>query len=123
MQELISGKERYKDMTLKDSSHGPDWVLWVIIVLFACISILLLSGHGAHLIAGYNTASREDQEKYDTKKLCRVMGGGMSVITILLLAMAVGEAVLPAYMAYVCLGVILADCAVMIILANTICRK
>ena len=47
----------------------------------------------------------------------------MSVITILLLAMAVGEAVLPAYMAYVCLGVILADCAVMIILANTICRK
>ena len=36
--------------------------------------ILFLSGHGAGLIAGYNTASEAERSRYDEKKLCRYMG-------------------------------------------------
>lgn len=110
-------------MTLKDVSTGPDWIIWVVGVVFAVISIVLLSGHGANLIAGYNTATKEEKAKVDEKKLCRVIGIGMSIITLLILITGLFEAVLPASFAYVILGVILGDCAVMIILANTICKK
>ena len=43
-------------MTLKDLSTGPDWVQWAVLVIFALLSILFLSGRGSCLIAGYNTS-------------------------------------------------------------------
>ena len=72
-------------MTLKDISNGPDWIMWVAFVILALMSIVLLTGRGAGLIAGYNTASKSEKSKYDEKKLCRVTGAGMSVITVLVL--------------------------------------
>ena len=63
-------------MKLIDTMNGPVWVVWAVGVLCAAISLLLLSGHGSWLIAGYNTASKKEKEKYDEKKLCRVMGCG-----------------------------------------------
>ena len=54
-------------MKLSDISNGPDWVLWVVIILFAALSVLFLSGRGSWLIAGYNTASKEEKAKYNTK--------------------------------------------------------
>ena len=45
-------------MTLKDISSGPDWVLWVVFVIFAVLSMILLSGHGANLIARLNIMRR-----------------------------------------------------------------
>lgn len=110
-------------MKLQDISNGPDWVIWAVFAIFVVLSIVLLSGHGGNLIAGYNTAGKEEKNQYDEKKLCRVVGAGMLVITILILITAVGETFLPAWFVYVCLGIILTDCAVMIILANTICKK
>ena len=110
-------------MTLKDIHKGPDWVLWAVVVLFAVISIVLLSGHGANLIAGYNTASEEEKNRYDAKKLCCTVGGGMSMITILILVMAIWESVLPAYFSTVFLVVTLIDIGVMLVLMNTVCRK
>lgn len=110
-------------MTLKDISNGPDWMIWVVFVIFAVISIVLLTGHGANLIAGYNTATKEEKAKVNEKKLCRVVGVGMLIITLLILVMGVGESILPAWIAYVFLGVVLTDCFVLIILANTICKK
>ena len=47
-------------MTLKDISSGPDWVIWVVGIILAIFSIILLTGHGANLIAGYNTAGKEE---------------------------------------------------------------
>ena len=44
-------------MTLKDISNGPDWIMWVAFVILALMSIVLLTGRGAGLIAGYNTAT------------------------------------------------------------------
>ncbi len=38
------------------------------------MSIFLLSGRGGILIAGFNTMSKEEQDKYDKVALCRFMG-------------------------------------------------
>ena len=58
-------------------------VIWSIIALCGICSLILLSGRGSILIGGYNTMSKEDQEQYDEKKLCRITGTGMLVITLL----------------------------------------
>ena len=110
-------------MTVKDVSSGPAWIIWVIFALFALISLVLLTGHGANLIAGYNTASEEEKSRYDAKKLCRVTGAGMAVIAVLILIMGIGESVLPAAFSYVFFAAVVIDCIVIIVLANTICRK
>ena len=45
-----------------------DWIVWIVFVIFAALSITLLSGHGSWFISGYNTATKEEKEKYDEKK-------------------------------------------------------
>ena len=110
-------------MKLSDLATGSDWTVWIVFVIFAVFSIILLSGHGSWFISGYNTASKEEKEKYDEKKLCRTMGIGMSVIAILLLSMGVFENILPAFFVYIALGIILADVVIIIVLGNTICRR
>ena len=110
-------------MTLKDVSNGPDYIIWIAAVVLLILSIVLLTGRGSWLIAGYNTASKEEKSRYDEKKLCRVMGAGMAVITVLLFIMGLGEDVLPAAFAYVFAVVTIIDCVVMIVLCNTICKK
>ena len=110
-------------MKLADLATGPDWIVWIIFVIFAVLSINLLSGHGSWFISGYNTASKEEKEKYDEKKLCRTMGIGMSIISILILIMGLFESVLPAFFVYIAVGIIVVDVVVIIILGNTLCRK
>lgn len=110
-------------MTLKDISNEPDWVLWVVFGLFLIISSVLISGHGENMLAGYNTASKEEKSKYNSKKLCRVVGTGFLVITLMILAMGIWQTVLPASFATVFLIVTVIDCIVIIILAKTICRR
>ena len=78
-------------MKLADLATGSDVTVWIVFVIFAVLSIILLSGHGSWFISGYNTASKEEKEKYDEKKLCRTMGLGMSIIAILLLTMGLLE--------------------------------
>ena len=55
-------------MKLADLSTGPDWVVYVGFIIFAVLSIVLISGHGSWLISGYNTASKEEKAKYNEKK-------------------------------------------------------
>lgn len=110
-------------MTLKDISHGPDWISWAVLVFLAVMSIVLLTGHGSGFIAGYNTAGAEEKAKYDEKKLCRVVGGGMLIVTLIVFTMLIGETVLPYWFAYVTLCVIIVDVVGMIILANTHCKR
>ncbi len=110
-------------MKLADLSTGPDWIAYVGFAIFMVIAIVLISGHGSGIIAGYNTASREKKAKYDEKKLCRTTGIGMLVIAVLILSMQLLENILPAFFAYIALGIIVLDAAIMIILSETICRK
>lgn len=95
---------------------------YVITVIFAVMTVLFLSGHGAFLIAGYNTASEKDKSRYDKKKLCRVMGCGFLVITVLVGLTAVYGENLPDWLQRGLPIVTVADVAVLVILSNTICK-
>ena len=110
-------------MTLADISNGPDWVIWVAFIVLGILSAVLLSGRGGWLIAGYNTASEKERAKYDKKKLCRTMGAGLAAADVLILILGLFENVLPASFAGIAAGLIFADCLVMIVLGNTICKK
>ena len=110
-------------MTLKDISNGPDWVIWVSGIILAIFSIILLTGHGANLIAGYNTASKEEKDKYNAKKLSRVAGSGMAVITGLMFGMGIFENVLPASFATISLIIVIIDIVIMLVIANTVCKR
>lgn len=96
---------------------------YISIVLFAVLAIVFFCGKGGWLIAGYNTMSDNDKEKYNYKKLCRVMGGCMAVIDVLLIiSCAIGEkASNTLENVFSVLGIVVVILAV--ILANTICRK
>ena len=92
-------------------------MIWAVFAVLALASILLLTGRGAWLIAGYNTAGKERKSRYNEKKLCRVTGAGMAVISLMILAIAIwGETT-------VAQTVIAIDCVVMVVLMNTVCKN
>lgn len=109
--------------TLKDTINGPAWTLWIIFAIFAVLSVILLTGHGSFLIAGYNTSRPEKKAEYNEKRLCRVTGVGLLVIAAMILVMIIGINVLPAFTANIFGGIVIADAVVMIILMNTICKR
>lgn len=96
-------------------------IIWIVAVIFAIISIVLLSGRGGFFIAGYNTSSAEQKAKYDEKKLCRVMGGGMLFITIMIVIMAILGDEMPEVFPTFFTFAIFADVGVMMYLTNTKC--
>lgn len=51
-------------------------MVWAFIApaLLLALAIPLLMGKGGGLIAGYNTMSREEKERYDAPALCRFIG-------------------------------------------------
>ena len=49
-------------------------VFCVIGAFFIALAILLLTGRGAFLLAGYNTKPESEREKYDAKAMCKFMG-------------------------------------------------
>jgi len=55
---------------------------------FLILSIFLFRGKGSFLISGYNTSSKEEQEKYDKQKLCKATGFITLIVSILLFIMA-----------------------------------
>ena len=98
------------------------WIEWGIAVLFLILTVVFLSGKGAFLIAGYNTASSKETQRYDRKKLCRVVGAGMAVVTATIFCtLAMGEN-MPAWMPDVFLAITLVTAVVLLILCNTVCR-
>ena len=65
----------------------------------------------------------EEKERYDKKRLCRVTGGGMAVLTVLLAVMALWEDTLPAEFAGFFAAAAVAVAAAIVILGNTVCRR
>ena len=107
-------------MTLKDISNGPATaILWIVFSLLFVISIILLSGHGSTLIAGYNTASKKEKERIDQKKLCRIVGAGLLPIAVLVLIIAIFLDTLPSFFVYIFVSFTLLDAVAIVILANT----
>ncbi len=60
----------------------------ILTLIFLVMGILLFQGKCSWLIAGYNTLSKEEKEKYDERKLCRGTSIVCLVISIMLIIMA-----------------------------------
>ena len=59
-------------------------------LLIIVIAVFWLLGRGAFLLAGYNTMSKEEKEKYDEKSLCKFMGKIILPIGVLTPSIAIG---------------------------------
>ena len=94
----------------------------VFSILFIVLAIILLMGKGDMLIAGYNTASEEERNKIDIKRLRIVM-------VILMVITAVFCAILPLLIGnnktsqLAAAGLFIAITIVGIIVANTWAKK
>ena len=95
-------------------------VIGTVALMLIVMGIVILAGKGDNLIAGYNTASKEEKEKYDIKKVRRLIGGLLIVLAPIMLLL-IGEPSLESVFAFSALTIIL--CAVVIALANTWAKK
>jgi len=98
-------------------------VLLVLGVLCILLSIIFFFGKGKYLIAGYNTSSKEEQSKYDEKKLNLIMAIGMLLIGILLLLMFFYINVLPEWFIWIFVALFIIISILICVFANTICKK
>lgn len=96
---------------------------WFLFALFAVFAIVLFSGRGSMLIAGYNTSDKKEKAKYDEKKLGWVTGGAMSVLAIMFLVLALSFESVSSSAFYVLIAVVVVVCIITVVLCNTICRK
>ncbi|ARF16043.1 DUF3784 domain-containing protein [Sporosarcina ureae] len=53
----------------------------LVMVVFIGLGIMFMNGKGAMLIAGYNTMSPVEKEKYDEVALCKFMGKMMFALS------------------------------------------
>ena len=67
-------------------------IFYLIMAVLIIAGTMLYQGKWANLIAGYNTLSEEEKEKYDTAALCRFYGKMMFVISFSILLWEIGEA-------------------------------
>jgi len=100
-----------------------DIVILVLLCFMGILSVILLSGRGSFLIAGYNTSSKEEKAQYNEKRLCRVVGGGLAVITLIMGIFYYYNFELPAAINWLVPWGIFAAAAIIMILASLVCRK
>lgn len=95
-----------------------DYIVYGVAIIFAIFAIVLWSGKGSFLIAGYNTASKQERARYDERKLGRVTGGGMGVIAVAIALMNYigGDSPLAGMFIFI---VIILAVATILILTNT----
>lgn len=54
----------------------------VTTIILLILAIILLSGKGGFLVAGYNVLTKKEKQKYNEKKISRIMGVFLSFIVI-----------------------------------------
>ncbi len=95
-------------------------VLVILALLFAVMGIMVLVGKGDNLIAGYNTASREEREQIDIKRL-RGLVGGLLIVLAPLMILLLGNETMASAGSFGAIVFVL--CIVVVILANTWAKK
>jgi hypothetical protein len=95
-------------------------VLVILALVFAVMGILVLAGKGDNLIAGYNTASREEREQIDIKRL-RGLVGGLLIVLAPLMILLLGNETMASAGSFGAIVFVL--CIVVVILANTWAKK
>ena len=95
-------------------------VLIVVAAILLIMGIIILIGKGDNLIAGYNTASKEERSQYNIKRLRGLIGGILLVLAPMMLLL-LSEESLAATFSFAVLTFVL--CIVVVILANTWAKK
>ncbi len=95
-------------------------ILIIIAAIMAIMGIIVLIGKGDNLIAGYNTASKEEREQYHIKRL-RGLIGGLLVILAPMTFLMLREESMTATWSFVGLTFVL--CIIVVVLANTWAKK
>ena len=92
---------------------------YILAAIFVFLAVLLLLGKGDMLIAGYNTASPEEREQYDIRRLSLL-------VALVLIVSAVGMVLLvlwPERLAIAFSFIVIFICLLTVILANTWAKK
>ncbi|WP_315534478.1 DUF3784 domain-containing protein [Lancefieldella rimae] len=97
-------------------------ILWTLTVILAIWSLVLLSGHGATSIAGFNTMTEDEKKTINEKKLCFIIGICMLVCTLVIFCLALLNPNITTTTALIAGGIIAIDCVVTIYLVNTKCK-
>lgn len=90
-------------------------VIIIVAALLMIMGIVILVGKGDKLIAGYNTASKEEKSQYNAKRLRGLVGGLLIILapaTFLLGLDSMAASLLFS-------GITFVVCIVVVILANT----
>lgn len=97
-------------------------VLIIISIVFIALGVLILSGKGDSLIAGYNTASKEEKKQVNIKRLRLVIAVILFSVVLLCIPSLIGkeDSAIAHLVPSFCFIVI---AFVGIILANTWCIK
>lgn len=95
-------------------------VLIIVAAILVIMGVVILIGKGDNLIAGYNTASKEERAKYNIKRLRGLIGGLLIVLAPMTILLD-GQDTMAATWSFVALVFVL--CIVMVILANTWAKK
>ena len=92
----------------------------IIAAVLVVMGILIIIGKGDNLIAGYNTASKEERAKYNIKRL-RGLIGGLLIAMAPMMFLFSGEPSIEKSLSAAFLITVLA--IVIVILANTWAKK
>lgn len=91
----------------------------LIALMFVALGLLLSSGKGAFLIAGYNTMKKEKKEKYDEAALCKFMGKMMFALSFCAALWALGEILNVVWIFYAGFALFFAVLVFALVYANT----
>lgn len=69
-------------------------VLMIVSVLLLIMGMVILFGKGDNLIAGYNTASKEEMSQYNIKRLRGLIGGMLILLAPLTVIMLGKESII-----------------------------
>ena len=95
-------------------------VLIIVAAILLIMGIIVLIGKGDNLIAGYNTASKEEKSQYHVKRL-RGLIGGLLVVLAPMMLLLLREESLASFFSFITLTFVL--CIAAVILANTWAKK
>ena len=90
-----------------------------MILIFLLLGLVFSRGKGAFLIAGYNTASKAEKEKYDEKALCRFVGKLMFALAGAWVPVALSALLDRMWLLCMGLGVFFAVCIGGVVYMNT----
>ena len=98
-------------------------IFWSLTAILGIWSLILLSGHGAASLAGFNTRTEDEKKTFDEKKLCFVGGIGSLISTLVLFFMAILSPNITNTTAIIAGSIIAIDAAATVYIANTKCKK